>query len=128
MFSTSDFQLCKVKVCLCGQNCFGAFQHYWYKSVTYFGRVTTALMAKPLLASTFFSFPKLLLWSLPLIAILVYTYLANGLAGSRLLPLVLQIETWEHKLASHVRSAFRSFRMLGKDCYVPGRQKRWVFF
>lgn len=60
-------------------------------------------MAKPLLSPTFFSFPKLLLWSLPLIALFVYTWLANGLAGSRLLPFILQVETWEHKLASHVR-------------------------
>jgi hypothetical protein len=36
-------------------------------------------MAKPLVSSTFFSFPKLLLWSLPLLFILVYTYLFTGL-------------------------------------------------
>jgi len=36
-------------------------------------------MGKPLVSSTFFSFPKLLLWSLPLLFILIYTYLAGGL-------------------------------------------------
>jgi hypothetical protein len=36
-------------------------------------------MAKPLISSTLFSFPKLLLWSLPLLFILGYTYLIGGL-------------------------------------------------
>jgi len=36
-------------------------------------------MAKPLISSTLFSFPKLLLWSLPLLFILSYTYLIGGL-------------------------------------------------
>lgn len=36
------------------------------------------VMAKPLLSSTFLSFPKLLLWSLPLVFILIYTYLGAG--------------------------------------------------
>ena len=36
-------------------------------------------MAKPLVSSTLFSFPKLLLWCLPLLFILIYTYLAGGL-------------------------------------------------
>jgi hypothetical protein len=36
-------------------------------------------MAKPLISSTLFSFPKLLLWSLPLLFILIYTYLFSGL-------------------------------------------------
>jgi hypothetical protein len=36
-------------------------------------------MAKPLISSTFFSSPKLLLWSLPLLFILIYTYLFAGL-------------------------------------------------
>jgi hypothetical protein len=36
-------------------------------------------MAKPLISSTFFSFPKLLLWSLPLLFISVYTYLSGDL-------------------------------------------------
>lgn len=34
-------------------------------------------MAKPLISSTFFLFPKLLLWSLPLLFIFTYTYLAG---------------------------------------------------
>lgn len=34
-------------------------------------------MAKPLVSSTFFSFPKLLLWSIPLLCILIYTYVGN---------------------------------------------------
>lgn len=34
-------------------------------------------MAKPLVSSTFFSFPKLLLWSIPLFCILIYTYIGN---------------------------------------------------
>jgi FtsP/CotA-like multicopper oxidase with cupredoxin domain len=33
----------------------------------------------PLVSSTFFSFPKLLLWSLPLLFILGYTYVGSGL-------------------------------------------------
>lgn len=37
------------------------------------------MMAKPLISSTLFSFPKLLLWSLPLLFILIYTYLNAGL-------------------------------------------------
>jgi hypothetical protein len=36
-------------------------------------------MAKPLVSSNLFSFPKLLLWSLPLLFILIYTYLFSGL-------------------------------------------------
>lgn len=36
-------------------------------------------MAKPLISSTLLSFPKLLLWSLPLLFILAYTYLNAGL-------------------------------------------------
>jgi len=35
-------------------------------------------MAKPLVSSNLFSFPKLLLWSLPLLFILIYTYLFAG--------------------------------------------------
>jgi hypothetical protein len=37
------------------------------------------MMAKPLVSSTFFSFPRLLLWSVPLLFILVYTNLFAGL-------------------------------------------------
>ena len=33
----------------------------------------------PLVSSTFFSFPKLLLWSLPLLFILAYTYIDGGM-------------------------------------------------
>ena len=39
-------------------------------------------MTKPLISSTFFSFPKLLLWSLPLLFILIYTYLFTGLENN----------------------------------------------
>ncbi len=60
-------------------------------------------MAKPLLSSTFFSFPKLLLWSLPLVGLLVYTWLAGGLTSITLPSFLSQAETWEHKLATHVR-------------------------
>lgn len=35
-------------------------------------------MPKPLIPTTFFSFPKLLLWSLPLLLIFTYTYLDNS--------------------------------------------------
>jgi hypothetical protein len=37
-------------------------------------------MAPPLISSTFFSFPKLLLWSIPLLFILAYTYIDSGLS------------------------------------------------
>jgi len=40
------------------------------------------MMAKPLISSTLFSFPKLLLWSLPLLFILLYTYLVGDLKGT----------------------------------------------
>ena len=36
-------------------------------------------MAKPLISSTFFSFPKFLVWSLPLLFILIYTYLVGDI-------------------------------------------------
>jgi hypothetical protein len=43
------------------------------------GEKARLTMAKPLISSTLFSFPKLLLWSLPLLFILIYTYLFTGL-------------------------------------------------
>jgi hypothetical protein len=51
-------------------------------------------MAKPLISSTLFSFPKLLLWSLPLLFILIYTYLFAGLDVrlNTLISYVLQAE------------------------------------
>lgn len=60
-------------------------------------------MAKPLLSSTFFSFPKLLLWSLPIGLLVFYTYLEGGLPASTvLLQFLQQKETWDARLASHV--------------------------
>jgi hypothetical protein len=56
-------------------------------------------MAKPLLSSTFLSFPKLLLWGLPLIGLLAYTWLAGGPTSNYLPSFMQQAETWEHKLA-----------------------------
>jgi hypothetical protein len=53
-------------------------------------------MAKPLLSSTFFSFPKLLLWSLPLLCILIYTYVGAGfnLKLSTLVSFISSIEDY----------------------------------
>jgi hypothetical protein len=46
-------------------------------------------MPKPLISSTLFSFPKLLLWSLPLVLFIVYTWLSGGLpAKERLVEFV----------------------------------------
>jgi hypothetical protein len=47
-------------------------------------------MAKPLISSTFFSFPKLLVWSLPLLFILIYTYLVGDIRD-KLSTLVLSV-------------------------------------
>ncbi|TVY68705.1 Multicopper oxidase aurL2, partial [Lachnellula suecica] len=56
-------------------------------------------MAKPVVSSTFLSFPKLLLWSLPLLLILIYTYLGAGL-DLKLSSLVSLISTAEEDIAS----------------------------
>ena len=50
------------------------------------------IMKKPLLSSSFFSFPKLLLWSLPLGLFLVSTWLAGGLNKDKLMLLVWKTE------------------------------------
>lgn len=53
-------------------------------------------MAKPLISSTLFSFPKLLLWSLPLLFIFVYMYLVGSPSTklSTFVSLVLQAEKY----------------------------------
>ena len=49
-------------------------------------------MKKPLVSSSFFSFPKLLLWSLPLGFFLVSTWLKGGLYRDTLRQLVWKTE------------------------------------
>ena len=73
-------------------------------------------MAKPLLSSTFLSFPKLLLWGLPLIGLLAYTWLARGPTSSYLPSFMQQAETWEHKLAHLVST---------RPIFFPGSE-RWL--
>ena len=58
-------------------------------------------MAKPLISSTFLSFPKLLLWSLPLLFILIYTYLGGG-PGLKFSTLVSFISPVEQAVTSTV--------------------------
>ncbi|TVY88387.1 Multicopper oxidase [Lachnellula willkommii] len=58
-------------------------------------------MAKPLISSTFLSFPKLLLWSLPLLFILLYTYVGGGL-GLRFPTLVSFISPVEQAVTSTI--------------------------
>ena len=48
-------------------------------------------MKKPLVAASFFTFPKLLLWSLPLGFLLIYTWLFRG-RNVNLSQLILQTE------------------------------------
>jgi hypothetical protein len=73
-------------------------------------------MAKPLLSSTFLSFPKLLLWGLPLIGLLAYTWLAAGPTSNYLPSFMQQAETWEHKLAHLVST---------RPIFFPGSE-RWL--
>lgn len=75
-------------------------------------------MAKPLLSSTFLSFPKLLLWGLPLIGLLAYTWIAGGLPSNYLPSFMQQAETWEHKLAHLVST---------RPMFFPG-SKHWLDF
>lgn len=58
-------------------------------------------MAKPLISSTFLSFPKLLLWSLPLLCILLYTYVGGGL-GLQFKTLVSFISPVERAVTSTI--------------------------
>lgn len=55
-------------------------------------------MPKPVVSSTFFSFPKLLVWSLPLLGIISYTYLAG--VQTTLKTLVAFVTTAENDLNS----------------------------
>lgn len=60
-------------------------------------------MAKPLVSSNLFSFPKLLLWSIPLLLLAIYTYAFGGLdiKFNSLVSLVYNVETeLETKLLS----------------------------
>ena len=57
-------------------------------------------MTKPLISSTFFSFPKLLIWSLPLLFILVYTYVGRTGLNVNLSTLVSLIKPAEKAVAS----------------------------
>lgn len=60
-------------------------------------------MAKPLLSSTFFTFPKFLLWSLPLFFFLVGSWLTGLLDRTTFFSFLLKAETLETKVTSHVR-------------------------
>lgn len=50
-------------------------------------------MAKPLVASSFFTFPKFLLWSLPLFFLLLGTWLQGGLDRSHFSAFLTHVES-----------------------------------
>jgi hypothetical protein len=59
-------------------------------------------MAKPLISSTFLSFPKLLLWSLPLLFILIYTYVGRAGVDFKLSTFVSFITPAEKAISSTI--------------------------
>lgn len=59
-------------------------------------------MAKPLVASSFFTFPKFLLWSLPLVFLLIGAWLKGGLDGSNLSAILTHVTTVEQQVVGKV--------------------------
>lgn len=58
-------------------------------------------MAKPLVTSTFFSFPKLLLWSLPLFVFLLGSWLTGYVDKDSILSVLHSVESVEHEVAGY---------------------------
>lgn len=75
-------------------------------------------MAKPVIS--FFTFPKFLLWSLPLFFLLIAAWLKGGLNVNTISAFLTRVESVEQQVASHVSLKFyvNIRQQLQSDCDV----------
>ncbi|KAH8669081.1 putative laccase [Xylariales sp. PMI_506] len=76
-------------------------------------------MAKPLLSSTFFTFPKLLLWSLPLFVFLLGSWLAGYVDKTSVLSLLKDVQSVEQEVAAYFHQYNHTKAILHDSSFTP---------